>query len=175
MMLKLSENQVALLLKYCPDDHFEQAVDRAKSTVRDRWATADNSKAAKFNQMQQTDAYEIGQLGFQIVPDEPRLVMACVTPIADGHVDDGPFDLRDITVQYVFDIKEETVREVNALRERTGLRPRLFVAAMVALNDEVEPGTDTLQTVARSEQSRAGYSAFETRGKTHQNSAADRF
>ena len=31
------------------------------------------------------------------------------------------------------------------------------------------------RTVARSEQSRAGYSAFEPRGKTHQNSAVDRF
>ena len=33
----------------------------------------------------------------------------------------------------------------------------------------------TAVPVARSEQSRAGYSAFETRGKTHQNSAVDRF
>ena len=39
--------------------------------------------------------------------------------------------------------------------------------------DEVDYLAD--RTVARSEQSRAGYSAFETRGKTHQNSALNRF
>jgi hypothetical protein len=152
MTVKLSENQVALILSYAPDQKFADVIGDARIDTKREWEQSDGSRAEKIDQILAADVYDFEQLGWEIIrdraPEHDELVMACVTPVPDYHESDAEYDLDEITRQFVYEFREAAIDAVDEVRQRTGLRPRLFTAAMVDLDEDVEPGTDSFDEVA---------------------------
>ena len=145
MEYQLSQTQVALLFKYAPDGKFDPVVESARETIRRRWETDSHASERKIQQIKDADAYEFDQIGWQIVPDGDGYAMAVVTPVGPEHDDCGPYDLDEITRQFVFDFREKTIELLSEIAWSTGLRPRVFIAAM--LQPEIERGSDEFQDV----------------------------
>lgn len=152
MTVKLSENQVALILKFMPNADSVFSLDFQRNKTAREWLESGDSRGKKIAQIQKNDHFPFDHVGFQIVQDHPEYVLASVTPVPDWYEqeDDERFDLREITYQFVHDYKENVVEAVEDVRKKTGLRPRVFTAAMIHQHADMEPGTDVFETVANS-------------------------
>jgi len=145
MPIKLDETKAALILDHASPE-VEHIPTRARAQVVQEWMDSDGEYADMIQQLHDTDVYKFQQLGWQIHHDVhlDEYIMAVVTPVPDWY--DGKLD--ENTRRFIYEWKEKTIDLLDDLRKSTGLRPRIFVAAMLSRDPDFQLDTEESEVVA---------------------------